>query len=196
MTGMSQREKESQPSSVRSAAVIYRMQQLQLLLWYTFGVWQVLYLSACAFLRPWSPNQLVFATLKRALAFFPVCFFVVNGNAYGFLCGSSGFLSLQHAIYMGIGSFLTGANRTNDTFALRRYPFPPYIDDDFISECQGRSSLRVTRRGLFRRLLLVGRSWSLTGGVTNGLSQEGQNVAEGDPLATVGGPPAHNQKIN
>jgi len=59
---------------------------------------------------------------------------------------------------MGIGSFLTGANRTNDTFALRRYPFPPYIDDDFISECQGRSSLRVTRRGLFRRLLLVGRS--------------------------------------
>jgi len=35
---------------------------------------------------------------------------------------------------MGIGSVLSGQNRTEDTSALKRYPFPPYIDDDFISK--------------------------------------------------------------
>jgi len=44
----------------------------------------------------------------------------------------TGFLTLQHALYMGIASVLTGTNRTEDSFALKRYPYPPYIDDDFI----------------------------------------------------------------
>ena len=46
----------------------------------------------------------------------------------------TGFLALLHAVNMAIGIVETNSNQVNTSFSLKRFPYPPYIDDPFIGE--------------------------------------------------------------
>ena len=46
----------------------------------------------------------------------------------------TGFLALLHAVNMAIGIVETNSSQVNASFSLKRFPYPPYVDDQFIGE--------------------------------------------------------------
>nr|CAB3219611.1 ATP-binding cassette sub-family A member 3-like [Phallusia mammillata] len=75
------------------------------------------------------------------------------GGAPGYY--KEGFLTLQHAIYIAIGSEFSKHEFKTPTFAMKRYPYPPYLEDDFIVAIQRTLPLLIMLSYFYTALVIV-----------------------------------------